>query len=211
MVDSAIRISRLDRNGAIPNPTCVTKGSTVSTSATGSIDRRDAAVAAALAGTVVVVLGYASGVGIQTSSDPVAVQQPPAAQPVAPPAQASEIPVVPPTVQLPVAAAQPPAAQVPHEHPRPTTSHDHTPVEPTPTPEPEPEPEPTPTTCPPSLLEGLPIAGPVVEAASKLLFTVVSAAPVLSDLDAVTCTVGELVGPTCCSPAGANTRAEPGP
>ena len=189
------------------------EGGTVSSSAAGSIDRRDAAVAAALAGTVVVVLGYASGVGIQTSSDQVAVQQPPAVQPAAPQTEGTQITTSPaPVAQSPVLYAAP-APRILHQHPVSSTPHDHTPVEPTPTP--EPGPEPTPTTCPPSLLESLPVAGPVVGATSSLLFHVISTTPVLSDVaDPLACTVGDLVGPTCCRPAastGADTRTEPGP
>jgi hypothetical protein len=187
------------------------EGGTVSSSAAGSIDRRDAAVAAALAGAVVVVLGYASGVGIQTSSDQVAVQQPPAAQPAAPQTEGTEITTSPvPVAQSPVLYAAP-AARIQHQHTRPSTPN--TPVEPIPTP--EPEPEPTPPTCPPSLLEGLPVAGPVAGATSSLLLHVISTTPVLSAAAGqLACTMGDLVGPACCSPAastGADTRVEAGP
>lgn len=178
-------------------------------SASGTIDRRDAAVAAALAGAVVVVLGYASGVGIRTSGEVVAMQQPPAVLPAAPQTERT-------TTTPPILVAQSPILTAPvstprevHEHPRPATPHDHTPAEPTPTP--EPEPEPTPTACRPSLLDGLPLAGPLVEAASSLLFDVVEATPVTALTDPLACTVGKLVGPTCCATEAADTRAEAGP
>lgn len=181
----------------------------MSSSASGTIDRRDAAVAAALAGTVVVVLGYASGVGIRSSSDMVAMQQPPLVQPVAPQVEGTTTP--------PALVAQTPILTAPattpgkvHEHAQPVTPHDHTPAEPSPTP--EPEPEPTPTDCRPGLLEGLPVAGPVVQAASTLLFGVISSAPLLGDLEPVTRALGELAGPSSCSAAPTTkARAEAGP
>lgn len=182
----------------------------MSGTASGSIDRRDAAVAAALAGAVVVVLGYASGVGIQTASEVVAMQPPPAVQPAAPQVEGT-------VTTPPVLVAQPPILTAPapvpggvHEHTRPATSHDHTPAEPSP--EPAPEPEPTPTACRPGLLDGLPVAGPVVGAASTLLFGVISATPVVTALaDPLACPVEQLVGPTCCATEAAETRSEVGP
>jgi hypothetical protein len=184
----------------------------VSSSSPETIDRRQAAVAAALAGTVVVVLGYASGVGIRTTSDPVAIE-PPVAQPATPQTDG------PATAAPPITAMQMPfptsAAHAPHHQARPAAPHDHMPAEPSPTldPEPEPEPEPVPTPCAPSLMEDLPVAGSLVEAASSLLFTVVGSTPVLTDLDPLTCSVRDLVGPPCCAPAPAlgDLRAEAGP
>jgi hypothetical protein len=183
----------------------------VKNSASGTIDRRDAAVAAALAGAVVVVLGYASGVGIRTSGEVVAMQQPPAVQPAAP--QTGRTTTTPPILvaQSPILTAPVSTPRVVHEHPRPATPHDHTPAEPTPTPEPEPEPTPAPTACRPSLLDGLPVAGPLVEAASSLLFGVVAATPVTALTDPLACAVGKLVGPTCCPTEAAHTRGEAGP
>jgi len=165
-------------------------------------------VAAALAGAVVVVLGYASGVGIQTSSESVLTQQPPAVQPAAPQSDPAAAP--------PVAVAQTPILTAPavvpvapvHEHPRPATPHDHTPVEPTPTPTPEPEPTPA---CEPSLLDGLPVAGPLVGAASNLLFGAVRTVPVVSELDPVVCAVADLVAPACCASEAADARTEAAP
>lgn len=180
----------------------------MSSSASTTIERRDAAVAAALAGAVVVVLGYASGVGIQTSSDAVALQ-PPTVQPAAPEVQGT---TTPPAVvaQTPILTAPAPTSREVHEHPRPVTPHDHTPAEPTPTP--EPEPEPTPNECRPGLLESLPVAGPLVGVASSLLFGVVEATPVVNTLaDPLACTVGPLVGPTCCATEPADTRPEAAP
>lgn len=179
----------------------------MSSTPSSSIDRRDAAVAAALAGAVVVVLGYASGVGIQTSADSVLTQQPPAVQPAAPhneTAAAPPVAIAPaPILTAPVTF---PVVQ-PHEHARPATPHDHTPVEPTPTPTPAPEPTPT---CETGLLESVPVAGPLLGAASSVVFGVVRTAPLVSELDPVVCAVTDLLVPTCCATeADARTEAAP--
>jgi len=159
-------------------------------------------MASLLAGGVVVILGYASGIGI-TPTD-AATAAPPAAPPSAatappasttpPPATAIAQPVMPGTSTMP---DMPVSVGSPHP-----AAHDPEPAEPEPT-----EPEPSPTdTCPPSVLEGLPAVG---ETTSTLLSSVLSSAPVVSDLAGppaegkeagpLTCLVGTLVGPTCCA------------
>ena len=55
------------------------KGNTVSSSRAGFVDRRDAAMASVLAGGVVVILGYASGIGITPTDAATARPQRPAA------------------------------------------------------------------------------------------------------------------------------------
>lgn len=181
----------------------------MSSTPSGSIDRRDAAVAAALAGAVVVVLGYASGVGIQTSGQSVLTQPPPVVQPAAPRTDEAAAPPVA-FAQAPVLTA-PAAIPVPvHEHARPAAQHHHTPAGPTPTPEPVPEP-PVPPGCETGLLEGLPVAGPLAGATSALLFGVVRTVPVVGELKPVVCEVAELVAPACCATGAPVTRAEAGP
>src|SRR5215218_6040165 len=73
---------------ATPNPCRAPKGNTVSSSRAGFVDRRDAVMASVLAGGVVVILGYASGIGINptdaATAAPPAVQPPAATAPAAP-------------------------------------------------------------------------------------------------------------------------------
>jgi hypothetical protein len=179
------------------------KGNTVSSSRAGFVDRRDAAMASVLAGGVVVILGYASGIGI-TPTD-AATAAVPAAQPPASTAPAAPVTTPPPatTIAQPVMPAMPGTSTMPDMS---------MPTEPTPaatTPEPTPtEPEPTEPadTCPPSVLESVPAVGQLT---SSLLSSVLSTTPLVSDLAGppvegtaagpLTCLVGTLVGPTCCT------------
>jgi hypothetical protein len=173
----------------------------MSSSRAGFVDRRDAAMASVLAGGVVVILGYASGIGI-TPTD-AATAAPPAAQPPAattpaaptttpPPAATIAGPTIPGTSTMPDMA-------IPADSPHTSTHQDPTPA---PT-EPEPTPEPA-DACPPSVVEGLPAVGQLT---SSLLSSVVSSTPLVSDLAGpppegdgpLTCLVGTLIGPTCCT------------
>jgi hypothetical protein len=183
----------------------------------GTVDRRDAAVAAALAGTVVVILGYAAGLGIENPdavvaaeppvppsapATPVPGQQPPAsaapaAQPLAPlPAPVAPTPTVP---------ASPPASPEPSTPGQPTTPaqpstpgspHSPHPPEPT-TPQPT---DPTPS-CAPGVLDGVPVVEPVSDAAVSFVSAILGLVPVIDELagDLVTCTAGTLTGASCCS------------
>ena len=176
----------------------------------GTIDRRDAAVASALAGLVVVILGYASGLGLQTSS-------------------ASPVPSVPGLNAAPPTASAPDSADTPPEDPGhdssahgnsgsdqhaasaghtqtahtqttdPHTDHPTTPHVPAPTTPPTSEPAPIDpaTTCQPGLLEGLPVVDSLARPVSSLLSPVVGSPTSQSGL--LACTVGAVVGPACCS------------
>jgi len=183
----------------------------------GTIDRRDAAVASALAGLVVVILGYASGLGLQTSS---ATPAPSVSGPSA----------VPPSATAPDGADTSPddpghgssvhgttgsdqhTASGGHgqtEHTDPADAHTDptTPHIPAPTSPPASEPAPTDParTCGSGLLEGLPVASSLAGPVSSLLTTVVGS-PSQSGL--LACTVGTVVGPACCSTQATGT--EPG-
>lgn len=163
-------------------------------STTGStVSRRDAAIAAALAGAVVVVLGYASGLGIVEPATRALAPSPPAAPP-------SVVPEAAPTaehVPAPVVAPQPavvPAPPLPDPPlPDPTPLPDHPshpmpteptePTEPTqPVPDPT-DPSPDPTEPPAggpecsSLLEGLPVVGPATVPLTALLSDVLATVP----------------------------------
>lgn len=186
----------------------VAKGEQMSLSGTQSVDRRDAAVAAALCGAVVVLLAYAAGIGIQVPGKltvaPPTAPEAPVVVPVAPavvPLPVSQ-PVVQPVVRVP---APPPTAAPPHEHPQP---------DPTPTPRPEPPAPPTDArTCEPGVLAGTPATEPV----ASLLETVVRSLPLLSTLAAppepgvepglLSCVVGALVATQCCTPATTGSEA----
>jgi hypothetical protein len=180
----------------------------VTFSTKGTTDRREAAVAAALAGAVVVILGYASGLGASPPGEIAAVQQPPATS--APPATtATPFPVTLP--DLPVAAV-PQAGHRAHLTPAP---HEHTPAtpppaeEPTPTAPPTPEPPSEPAdACPSTLVDGLPVVGPGAAKTTAKLLPLIGGVPILEVLlgeqgpvdgdDPLACLVGELIGPPCC-------------
>jgi len=182
----------------------------------GTIDRRDAAVASALSGLVVVILGYASGLGLQTSS-------------------ASPAPSIPGLSAAPPSASAPDSADTPPEDPShdPSThgstgtdqhsaSSGHTQTAHTQTTDPHADPAtphvPTPTTPPTSepapadpaaacgsgLLDGLPVASSLAGPVSSLLTTVVGSPRSQSGL--LACTVGAVVGPACCSTQATGTE-----
>jgi hypothetical protein len=156
------------RNGAIP---CISqhRERDAAVGFSGTVDRPDAAVAAALASDVVIV-GYAAGLGIK-SSDAVAAQPP---VPVAP------MPPMPPTPVAPPASSEPSA---PSQPANPAQPYDPTP------------------SCAPGVLEGVPVVEPVTEAATTFLSAILGAVPVVDELAGglIDCTVGTLVGPSCCS------------
>jgi len=165
----------------------------VALSPEGTTDRREAAVAAALAGAVVVVLGYASGLGLETTNQVVAVQQPPTAV-------RGEDPVIQPSDHaIPatgvVGASHHTTGHVVHRrHDVAPTDHDHTPTtpaSPTPSSPPEPEPEPPTADCAPAVLPALPLLAGLTQAVSSLLSGVVG--------DDLGCAVGEILDPTCCT------------
>ena len=175
----------------------------------GTMDRRDAAVASALAGLVVVILGYASGLGLQTSN-------------------AASVPSVPGLTTAPPTASAPDSTDTPPEDPGHDSSahgvtdteqhaasagHTQTPHSPTTDPHADPatphvpapttpptlEPAPTDpaTTCQTGLLEGLPVVDSLARPVSSLLSPVVGSPTSQSGL--LACTVGAVVGPACCS------------
>ena len=207
--------SMVDTQGHSQSMPCV-KGTTVSSSRAGFVDRRDAAMAAVLAGGVVIILGYASGIGL-TPTD-AATAAPPAAQPPAATAPAAPVTTPPPAAPI----AQPAMPAMPAMPGTSTLPDMSMPMEPTGTATPEPDPEPTPSpeptdaadVCPPSVLGSLPAVGQLT---SSLLSSVLSTTPVVSDLAGppvtgkapgpLTCLVGTLVGPTCCTTT-ATTAAE---
>lgn len=146
-----------------------------------TIDRRDAAVNAGLAGAVLVILGYASGIGLQHPAEvsaslpsqptpsvaaPTPAPLPPAA--VAPPAAVSA------PMPVPVAVAPRPVV------PTPSLTAPAPSVAPTPAPTASaPSPAPSPTTCPTelagSLVGSLPLVDGVTTLVSGLLGPVVDA------------------------------------
>jgi hypothetical protein len=183
---------------------CLAEGETVSSSRAGFVDRRDAAMASVLAGGVVVILGYASGIGI-TPTD-AATAATPAAQPPASTAPATPMTTPPPatTIAQPSMPAMPgtstmPDMSMPADPPHTATTHPTT--KPT-----EPAPADPAGTCPPSVLNSVPAVGPLT---SSLLSSVLSSTPLVSDLAGppvkgkapgpLTCLVGTVVGPTCCA------------
>jgi hypothetical protein len=178
-----------------------------------TIDRRDAAVASALAGMVVVILGYASGLGLRTSSaSPVpAVPEISAAPPSASgsPTKSQDAPSIDtPSHGSATASDQHGTAsgsdqhaaeehtQTTDPHADPTSPHAPAPITPA---TPEPQPSDPSTTCQPGLLEGLPLAGSAVSSVSSLLTPVLGSPTHQSGL--LDCAVGAVLGPTCCSAA----------
>jgi len=129
-------------------------------SGVGTVDRKDAAIAAALAGMVVIILGYASGVGIKNpdqlvSATPAVTAAP---QPVATPLPAAPVAVSPPLTALPRSYVVTLPAPVAPSTTHPRTHVPASPTVPSATPTPT---EPTPA-CTASLLDGLPLVGPVL-------------------------------------------------
>lgn len=156
-----------------------------------SILPREAAITAALAGAVVVVLAYASGFGLRT---------PLVAAPVTPSVPArTAAPQVPAAVPVPVQPAAVVRAPVVAVAPRPVpTSAPSVPPAPRPVPTPV---VPTPQACPPGLVEGL--LAPVGQLVGGLLGTDVLGAPT----HLLDCTLGPLLGSTCCGTVPARTVA----
>lgn len=184
-------------------------------STSSTVTRREAAVAAALAGTVVVVLGYASGLGVSVEPATTVLSPPqpaapysaapePTAQPVAAPAMA-------PPLTAPSAAPTQPTSETPEHthHPTPTEPH------PDPIPDPDPSPDPSPDPTGPgggpqcsSPLEALPVLGPATVPLTSLLGDVLATtqealglAPPTSSSDGLApleCLLGAALSPTCC-------------
>jgi hypothetical protein len=188
--DSTLRSQRRDPSH---QPSTIERDAAVGFS--GTVDRRDAAVAAALAGTVVVIVSYAAGLGIERS-DAVAATEPPAA-PSAPadpaqeqapeagaaPAAQPPAPVAPlaPSAPVPTSPPASPEASAPSQpatpsQPSPADPHSPHPSEPPPTPG-----EPTPS-CAPGVLDDVPVVGPVTEAATSFLSALLGAVPVVDEL-----------------------------
>jgi len=176
------------------------------------IDRRDAAVSAALAGTVLVILGYASGIGLRSPAEVVAAlpQPAPATPTTATPATAGPIITSPPP---PVAQ---PALPVAH-----LTVHPSTPAT-TPTSAPPTEPGAAPPATPAASCPTGPVRSalgtvPLVDDASTLVTGLLGSVPLVgpilvpADPDAGTglvgCTLGLVTGQTCCSTAATAARA----
>jgi hypothetical protein len=182
------------------------------------VSRRDAAVAAALTGAVVVVLGYASGLGIQTDSTSLA--QPPVQTAPVVPEPAMTMPVEPTLPAMTMTPEMVSAPDVPMDMPT-LLPTDTTTTEPTTEPTPG---EPTPTTnfpqttCPPALLEQLPVVGPATTPVTSLLISVLGSLPVVGDLTgpvlttrtpgSVACILGTVVGPQCCDDVAVARRTK---
>lgn len=188
----------------------------MSSSNARTIQRRDAAVTAALAGGVLVILGYASGIGIKPASEAAAAISSPSPSPevVAPaqtPAPPEPVPAqdaaAPAAVSLP--APPPPVAAAP----TPTTAPTSAPATGDPA---SPEASPTPSapdvpssapTCPADIVGGLvsqlPVVPDVLSLVSSLLTTPLVGTSTAPDATPapLTCTVASLAGTTCCPPA----------
>lgn len=186
-----------------------------------ALSRRDAAIAAALTGTVVVVLGYASGLGLT-------VETPSAAQPPLPPAPPAAVAPTTPPVTMPMEPTMPPMATMPAMPVMPPMDNMPMPTEPTEPPATDPtEPPPTepgpvaeaPTKCPPALLEQLPVVGPVTQPVGSLLSSLLGSLPLLGELagpsadgapGTLGCALGTVLGPQCCeTEATVPTRIAP--
>jgi len=183
-----------------------------------TIDRREAAVTAALAGAVLVILGYASGIGLRPQSTASAVAPQPEPTTTAPltPAPTAVAVVPPAAVPAPVA----PAAPVIHTHVPAPSASPAPPPSPAPT-TPTPSPDPAPS-CAPGLLESLVGELPVVGDASTLVSGLTSgltsgllgsvpllgpspAAATTEPPSALACTLGAVLGPSCCDAEAART------
>ena len=155
-----------------------------------SITPREAAIAASLAGAVVVVLTYASGFGLRTPLVAAPVAPSPSTPTAAPAPSALPVPVPPPAVQpVAVVPVTPPVSTpaIPVATPTPRTPR---PTAPVPTP-----PVPPATSCPPGALAA--VLAPV----GDLLDGLLGADLLGSGTGLLDCTVGSLLGPGCCDPA----------
>jgi hypothetical protein len=164
-----------------------------------TIQRRDAAVTAALVGGVLVILGYASGIGLKPQSAvsaSLAVPHAPAATTAAPegetPAPAQPVAEAP-VVAAPVAGPGMVSAHVTGPAAPPTTPASAPATEPPTPPATEPAPDPAPTlscaTAPvDGLLGGLPLVSDVTSLVENLLGTPLLAVPAAPVPDAAPAT-----------------------
>lgn len=174
-------------------------------------DRREAAVGAALAGAVVVVLGYASGIGLVEPAQTTTVQPPTPPSSVARATGSPDPAAVSPVVQL---VPAPPVPVVPGHDADRKRRHQH-PEEPSPSPTiPPAAPE---EDCGPGLLESLPVVGSVGETVSSVLEAAGGTAPLLGrtltpppspeqEPGVLSCVTGTLVGFPCCDGWAARER-----
>lgn len=175
----------------------------------GTTDRRDAAVASALAGAVVVLVGYAAGLGITSTS---ALTAPSPSLPPSAPVPAGQPPVV---DDLPGSAVPPPAvvvapvvswpvganpAQHGSHHPSPAGPAHQPGSTPTPTPTPTAAPSPTPPqpdpTCHEGLIDSLPVVGPLAASAVATVLGVLGSLPEVPGSPIDPADTGELVCPS---------------
>ena len=159
------------------------------------MSRRDAAIAAALTGTVVVVLGYASGLGLEVQQS---LAQPPS-QPAAPIASEQShttepMPTMPSQmVAMPAVPGDASDAGGPLDRP---ADHSHRARPPSPPIRAEPTPDvDEPAACSPGLLEDLPVVGTVTSLLGSLLGSVQVLSVPLPVVGDVGCLVGEVLGP----------------
>jgi len=168
-----------------------------------SIGAREAAVTAALAGAVVVVLGYASGLGLRAPLVAGVVTKPPApvaSSPVAPAATVVPGVVLVPAVITPVprAVTTPPVHQYPVPPAPPLSS----------TPDPTPG---EPPACTPGLLDG--VLAPVTALLGGLLDGGLLGAGELGASDGaassggLVCEVTGLIGSSCCGSTTTSAKA----
>jgi len=168
-----------------------------------SIGAREAAVTAALAGAVVVLLGYASGLGLRTPLVAGVVTKPPA--PVASSPVAPVPTVVPGVVLVPAVLTPAPAAS-----PTPPVHQYPVPVAPSPSSVPVPTPA-EPPACPPGLLDG--VLAPVSALLGGLLDGGLLNAGALGTSDGaessggLVCEVTGLIGSSCCGSTTARAKA----
>jgi hypothetical protein len=151
---------------------------------THTIDRRDAVVAAALSGTVLVILGYASGVGLRTTSE-VAATLPPTTSTPAPTESTAAAQALTPMAMQPV--AQMPAMPMAAAHstvamPSPT----HSMPMPTTSPTPTSTPTPSGADCSTGPLDSLTGALPLVDQVVPLVTQLVGSVPLLGQILAPT-------------------------
>lgn len=209
-------------NGAVAGAAHSGKGVRQMASETArTVDRREAAVTAALAGGVLVIVGYASGIGLRPATEIAAAlpEQPAASAPVVPaptPSPTAPTPIAPPPAAVPVPASLPVAP-----------THPTVPMHPSPSPPAAPPasaapiPSPAATDCPPglvpSLVGALPVVGTVTSLVTDLLTTPLLAPAGATAVPETTggplgCTVGALLATTCCSEATVTRSAtDPAP
>jgi hypothetical protein len=167
-----------------------------------TIDRRDAAVTAGLAGAVLVIVGYASGIGLRPAAE-VAATLPEQPATSTPSASEPTAPLVPP-IAAEMPASMPAAMPV---LPVPSTTNPVASHTPAPSPRPTPTPTPTASSCPKGLVAtlvgGLPLVGEVTSLVTDLLSAPLVGSADVSESPAATtdpldCAVGSVLGTTCC-------------